>query len=83
MQGENGSGNITDSVANSTALAIPVHHMQKIFLQTSAAQGIAGAFSFAALILTCWQVKSVVWSLVNCDNECLQQTALLVSFIGV
>jgi len=57
------NGNNTDSVANSTASLLPVHHMQKIFLQTSAAQGIAGAFAFAALILTCWQVKSVVLSL--------------------
>jgi len=43
-------------MANSTATLLPIHHMQKIFLQTSAAQGIAGAFAFAALILTCWQV---------------------------
>jgi len=48
--------NNTDIMANSTATLLPIHHMQKIFLQTSAAQGIAGAFAFAALILTCWQV---------------------------
>jgi len=51
-------GNNTETTANSTATLLPVHHMQKIFLQTSAAQGIAGAFAFAALILTCWQVNS-------------------------
>ena len=56
VQGEETNGNDTDSIANSTATLLPVHHMQKIFLQTSAAQGIAGAFAFAALILTCWQV---------------------------
>ncbi len=29
----------------------------KIFLQTAAAQGIAGAFTFAAIIITCFQVS--------------------------
>jgi len=57
VQGHGSNGNYTDSIANSTATLLPVHHMQKIFLQTSAAQGIAGAFAFAALILTCWQVN--------------------------
>ena len=61
IQGEETNRNNTDSAANSTS--VPVHHMQKIFLQTSAAQGIAGAFAFAALILTCWQVNYVVFSL--------------------
>jgi len=58
IQRQDTDGNGTDSLANSTATLLPVHHMQKIFLQTSAAQGIAGAFAFAALILTCWQVSS-------------------------
>jgi len=53
------NGNNTDIMANSSATVFPIHHMQKIFLQTSAAQGIAGAFAFAALILTCWQVSSL------------------------
>jgi len=60
VQGKDTHGNNTNSIANSTATLLPVHHMQKIFLQTSAAQGIAGAFAFAALILTCWQVNSIV-----------------------
>lgn len=32
-------------------------HMSKIFLQTSMAQGIAGIFAFAAMMVTCWQVS--------------------------
>jgi len=32
-------------------------HMSKIFLQTTDAQGIAGAFAFSAMIITCWQVR--------------------------
>ena len=40
-----------DTVTNAT------RHMSKIFLQTSFAQGIAGAFIFAAMLLTCWQVS--------------------------
>jgi len=57
IHAKDASGNNTGIMANSTATLLPIHHMQKIFLQTSAAQGIAGAFAFAALILTCWQVK--------------------------
>jgi len=60
VHGGDASGNNTHVMANSTATVLPVHHMQKIFLQTSAAQGIAGAFAFAALILTCWQVRYIV-----------------------
>jgi len=55
------SGNNTHVMSNSTATLLPIHHMQKLFLQTSAAHGIAGAFAFAALILTCWQVKFIVF----------------------
>lgn len=57
IRGKDTSGNNTAGMSNSTATVFPVHHMQKIFLQTSAAQGISGAFAFAALILTCWQVN--------------------------
>lgn len=32
-------------------------HMSKIFLQTATAQGIAGAFAFASMIITCLQVR--------------------------
>ena len=32
--------------------------MHKIFLQTTAAQAIAGFFTFAALFLTCYQVNN-------------------------
>jgi len=60
------SGNAS---ANSTATVFPVHHMQKIFLQTSVAQGIAGAFAFAALILTCWQVSCTVKSVAECKRR--------------
>jgi len=63
------SENNTHALANSTATMFPVHHMQKIFLQTSAAQGIAGAFAFAALILTCWQVRSIVYSVAESKHE--------------
>ena len=35
-----------------------VYVMSKIFLQTAAAQGIAGAFAFAAMLVTCHQVNS-------------------------
>jgi len=59
VRDKDANGNNTGIMANSTATLLPIHHMQKIFLQTSAAQGIAGAFAFAALILTCWQVSSV------------------------
>jgi len=55
------SGNKTHVISNSTATLLPIHHMQKIFLQTSAAQGISGAFAFVALILTCWQVRHIVF----------------------
>jgi len=59
VRDKDANGNNTGIMANSTATLLPIHHMQKIFLQTSAAQGIAGAFAFGALILTCWQVSSV------------------------
>jgi len=71
-------GNGTDSLANSTATLLPVHHMQKIFLQTSAAQGIAGAFAFAALILTCWQVNPLSNGRFTCADTCVQQWIYLV-----
>jgi hypothetical protein len=53
--------NITDgelSEGNSSDITTPAHHhaVPKIFLQTSVAQGIAGVFAFAAMIITCWQV---------------------------
>jgi len=32
-------------------------HMSKIFLQTPAAQGIAGVFAFTAMLVTCHQVS--------------------------
>lgn len=37
----------------------------KIFLQTAAAQGIAGFFAFAAIIVTCHQVSSVGNSVIS------------------
>ena len=37
-----------------------VGHLDKIFLQTTAAQGIAGAFTFAAILITTYQVSSTI-----------------------
>ena len=48
--GENGS-NLTTGETNHTG------HMSKIFLQTPAAQGIAGVFAFMAMLVTCHQVS--------------------------
>ena len=36
-----------------------VGHLDKIFLQTTAAQGIAGAFTFAAILITTYQVNQI------------------------
>ena len=50
----------TTSTANVTlipALVSNVTEIQPIFLQTSVAQGIAGTFAFAALLITCHQVS--------------------------
>lgn len=46
--------------------AISKEEAAPIFLQTRAAQGIAGAFVWAALFLTCQQVF--------CDNEFLERS---------
>jgi len=48
----------TGSLAPTNDSAGHVHfpHTPQIFLQTAAAQGIAGAFMFAALIMTCYQI---------------------------
>ncbi len=34
------------------------YHLAKIFLQTTAAQGIAGTFTFAAILITTYQVMT-------------------------
>lgn len=52
---DNGSAILTSS--DETITVPTIHHVPKIFLQTPAAQGIAGVFAFAAMIITCWQVK--------------------------
>ncbi|KAG8308216.1 hypothetical protein J6590_002302 [Homalodisca vitripennis] len=41
-------------------------HAEPIFLQTKLAQGIAGAFVWVALFLTCQQVK---WTLICCGFD--------------
>lgn len=43
-------------------------HMSKIFLQTPAAQGIAGVFAFAAMLVTCHQIYSHL-RYYTCPNE--------------
>jgi hypothetical protein len=43
-------------------------HLPKIFLQTSAAQGIAGAFTFAAILITCYQIYRHL-RFYSCPNE--------------
>jgi len=73
------NGNNSGIMANSTSALLPIHHMQKIFLQTSAAQGIAGAFAFAALILTCWQVNLLFDWITQCN--CAAVDFLYVSFV--
>jgi len=47
-----------DSTPDMAAEAVTSYasHIPKIFLQKSVAQGIAGAFAFAAMLMTCWQV---------------------------
>ncbi|ELT91162.1 hypothetical protein CAPTEDRAFT_217574 [Capitella teleta] len=42
--------------------------MSKIFIQTSAAQGIAGAFAFAAMLVTCHQIYLFL-RFYTCPNE--------------
>ena len=37
-----------------------VGHLDKIFLQTTAAQGIAGAFTFVAILITTYQVSATI-----------------------
>jgi hypothetical protein len=51
--------NVTGDVPSpDVTVTVPTtHHVPRIFLQTPAAQGIAGVFAFAAMIITCWQVK--------------------------
>ena len=73
------NGNNSGVMANSTSALLPIHHMQKIFLQTSAAQGIAGAFAFAALILTCWQVNLLFDWITQCN--CAAVVFLYVSLV--
>jgi len=53
------SDNVTGDVPSSDITLPTPHHVPKIFLQTSAAQGIAGVFAFTAMIVTCWQVKAM------------------------
>jgi len=50
----NMSGELVSTATNITG---PMH---KIFLQTAAAQGIAGFFTFAALLITCYQVHMLL-----------------------
>jgi len=50
---------VTGDVPSSDITLPTPHHVPKIFLQTSAAQGIAGVFAFTAMIVTCWQVKAM------------------------
>ena len=49
---------IDDSPSSDVTVTPALHHVPKIFLQTSAAQGIAGVFAFMAMIVTCWQVRN-------------------------
>lgn len=46
----------TESVPNSTITSAP-YYAKKIFLQTTAAQAIAGVFAFCAFFITCHQVN--------------------------
>ncbi|XP_022103343.1 transmembrane protein 184B-like, partial [Acanthaster planci] len=48
------SQNATEMSGNDTTTAAPVY--TKIFLQTAAAQGIAGVFAFASILVTCHQI---------------------------
>jgi hypothetical protein len=55
------SGNsTTEWPTNSTSQP---EHFSAIFLQTAAAQGIAGVFAFSALLITCYHVSGTGISL--------------------
>ena len=60
------AGNTTPTPTTTTTLNMTttteadnrtIGHLDKIFLQTTAAQGIAGAFTFAAILITTYQVN--------------------------
>lgn len=48
--------NDTLSITTQIPNAKITHHVETIFLETPAAQGIAGAFVWTALLITCHQV---------------------------
>lgn len=64
--------------------------MSKIFLQTAAAQGIAGFFAFAAMAITCHQVstvnQSINQSIFGCcypQSENIMQQVANINSIGL
>jgi len=44
---------------NLTNSTLPMQHVAAIFLQTAVAQGIAGVFAFASLLLTSYHVTVI------------------------
>ena len=51
--------NVTsEMIKNSTELP----PLGLIFLQTQAAQGIAGTFAIASILITCHQVSNIIWA---------------------
>jgi len=53
--------NFTDNGTENSTL--PTQHISAIFLQTAAAQGVAGTFAFASLLLTSYHA-----SIIGCTN---------------
>ena len=67
--------NLTTMSAENTSITTPMPEVSKIFLQTRAADGIAGAFCFAAIIVTVYQVEN--WLTQSC-KKC-QMSHVIVS----
>ena len=68
----------TSIPANTTTLVIQnVTEIQPlIFLQTQAAQGIAGTFAFAAILMTCHQVRHLLPQYFQLDLIIIKQNCL-------